>query len=211
MKKRKKPHKNCIRDQSLSFCTRHHPCKQGVAFAGTRQLRLQGPVPVHAHRTEGVTGSGGREGANGVGGGIGDGNRVEVGGRNGDVNADGDGGGAGAAAGTRVQANEGAQDGDENGSEDGMGREREWGKGWRPVDEHMIGTGTGAGTETRAVAKMRAGTRITTGTGTRKGSRRAEERRRSARNRTRVKDAMWETGETRAEREKSVYKKGLVQ
>ena len=39
-----------------------------MAFAGTRQLRSQGPVPVHyAHRTERVTGSEGREGANGVG------------------------------------------------------------------------------------------------------------------------------------------------
>ena len=28
------------------------------------------------------------------------------------------------------------------------GRERERGWGWRPVDEHRIGKGTGAGTET---------------------------------------------------------------
>ena len=28
------------------------------------------------------------------------------------------------------------------------GRERERGRGWRPVDEHRMGTGTGAGTET---------------------------------------------------------------
>ena len=33
-----------------------------------------------------------------------------------------------------------------------------------------------------------------TGTGTKKGSERTEERRRSARNRTRGVDAMWETG-----------------
>ena len=56
-------------------------------LAGTRQLHSQGPVPVHAHRTEGVTGSKGREGANGIGGGVGvgggngDGNGVGVGGR----------------------------------------------------------------------------------------------------------------------------------
>ena len=62
----------------------------------------------------------------------------------------------------------------------------------------------GAGTETRAVADM--------GTGTRMGSRRAEERqRRSGRDRTRVEDAMWETGETWVEREKNVDTKGLVQ
>ena len=52
-KKRKKPHNNCRSDQALLFRTRHHLCRQGVALAGTRQLRLQGLVPVHAHRTEG--------------------------------------------------------------------------------------------------------------------------------------------------------------
>ena len=56
-KKRKKPQKSCRRDQALSFRSRHHLCRQGVALAGTRQLRSQGPVPVHAHRTEGGTGS----------------------------------------------------------------------------------------------------------------------------------------------------------
>ena len=50
-----------------------------------------------------------------------------------------------------------------------------------------------------------------TRTRTRTGSERAEERRRSARNRTRVVDAMWKTGETWVEREKNVDKKGLVQ
>ena len=43
------------------------------------------------------------------------------------------------------------------------------------------------------------------------GSGRAEERRRSARNPARVVDAMYKTGETRAEGEKYVDKKGLVQ
>ena len=70
------------------------------------------------------------------------------------------------------------------------------------------GTGTGTGTEARTVAEM--GMRIT-GTGTRIGSGRAEERRRSARNRKIVVDAMWETGETRVERGKYVEKKGFVQ
>ena len=45
-----------------------------MTLAGTRQLRSQGPVPVHAHRTEEVTGSEGWKGANGVEGGIGVGN-----------------------------------------------------------------------------------------------------------------------------------------
>ena len=42
----------------------------------------------------------------------------------------------------------------------------------------------------------RNGTRMGTGKGTMIGSRRVQERRRSGRNRTRVVDAMWETGET---------------
>ena len=116
-----------VLQQALSFRTRYHLCRQGVAHASTRQLLSQGPVSVHAHRTEGVTESKEREGANGVevgvgigvGGGNGDGN--EVGGGNGDVNGgeDGDGGGAGTGAGTRVEAKEGAQDG--NGDGDGAG------------------------------------------------------------------------------------------
>ena len=51
----------------------------------------------------------------------------------------------------------------------------------------------------------------TTITGTRIGSGRAEERRKSARNRKIVVDAVRETGETRVEREKNVKNKGLVQ
>ena len=74
-----------------------------------------------------------------------------------------------------------------------------------------MGTAMGAGTETRAEAEMRIGTRIGTTTGMRTGSERATERRRSARNRTRGVDAMWETGETWVKREKYVDKKGLVQ
>ena len=61
-KKRKKPHKNCRRDQAFLFRTRHH---------------------LYAHRTERVTGSEGRERENGAGGGIG------VGGGNGDGNGGG--------------------------------------------------------------------------------------------------------------------------
>ena len=94
-----------VLQQALSFRTRHHLCRQGVALASTQQLRSQNPVYLHAHRTEGVTESKGREEANGVGGGIGvgggngDGNRV--GGRNGDVNG-GDGSGAETGTATKV-------------------------------------------------------------------------------------------------------------
>ena len=79
-----------VRQQALSFRTRrHHLCRQGMAFACLRQLRLQRPVSAPAHRTKGITRSKGREGVNEVGGGIG------VGGGSGDVNVDGDGDGAG--------------------------------------------------------------------------------------------------------------------
>ena len=40
-----------VLQQALSFSTRHHLCRQGVALSGTRQLRSQGPVSVHAHRS----------------------------------------------------------------------------------------------------------------------------------------------------------------
>ena len=131
VRKRKKPYKNCRRDQALLFRTRHHLYRQRVALAGTRQLRSQGLVPIHAHRSEGVTGSERRKGANGVEGGIG------VGGGNGDGN--GVGGGNGnrdggvTGTGTGVEANEGAQDENEDGSGSGDG----------------AGTGTGTRVETR--------------------------------------------------------------
>ena len=97
-----------VLQQALSFRTRHHLCRQGVALANTRRPHSQGSASVQAHRTGGVTGSEGQEGANGVGGGIG------VGGGNGDGNGDvdGHGNGDGAGAGTGVVVNEGAQDGD---------------------------------------------------------------------------------------------------
>ena len=53
-----------------------------------------------------------------------------------------------------------------------------------------MGTGIGAGTEVTAVAEIEKGTGMGTGTGTRTGSRRAEERRRNARNQTRIVDAI---------------------
>ena len=190
--------------QALSFRTRHHLCRQGVALESTPQPHSQGPASVQAHRTGVVTESEGQEGANGVGGGIG------VGGGNGDGNGDvnAHGGGDGAGTGAGVEENEGAQDGNGDGSGDGAGTGT--GTGWGPVDEHRMGTGTGTGTEARIVVEM--GTRTTiTGTGTRIGSRRAEERRKSARNRKTVIDDVRRTGETRVEREKYIEKKGSVQ
>ena len=104
-----------VLQQALSFRTRHHLCRHGVALASTRQLRSQGPVSGQAHRTERVTGSEGQERANGVEGGIG------VGGGNGDGNGagGGNGDGAGGGTGTEVEVNEGAHD--RNGDGDGGG------------------------------------------------------------------------------------------
>ena len=118
-----------VLQQALSFRTRHHLCRQGVALASTRWPHSQGPASVQAHRTGRVTGSKGQEGANGVGRGMG------VGGGNGDGNGDvdGHGDGDGAGAGTGVEANEGAQGGNGGRSGDGAG----------------TGTGTGVGTRRR--------------------------------------------------------------
>ena len=168
-------------------------------------------MSVQAHCSDGVSGSEGREGANGVRGGFrieggnGDGNEVRD--RNGDVNGDGDEDRAGTGAG--VEAIE--QTKYRNSDRGDIGREQDW--EWRPVYEHKMGTGTGAGAgiETRAVAETGTGKgmRTRTGTGTRSG--RAEEGWRSTRNRTRGVDSMWETGKTWASREKHVDKKGSVQ
>ena len=111
-----------------------------------------------AHRTKGVTGFEGREGANGVRGG------------NRDMKGDGDGHGAGTRTG--MEANEGTQDGNGDGSGDGAGM------------------GMGAGTEMRAEAEMGTGARRQDEVGEGGGEAR------SARNGTRVVDAMRETGET---------------
>ena len=116
-----------VLQQALPFRTRHHLCRQGVALASTRRPHSQGPASVQAHRTGGVTGSEGQEGANGVGGGMG------VGGGNGNGNGDVDGHGDGDGAGTGVEVNEGEQDGNGDGSGNGAGR----------------GTGTGVGTRRR--------------------------------------------------------------
>ena len=105
-----------VLQQVLSFRTRHHLCRQGVALASTQQPPSQGPASVQAHRTRGVTEFDGQEGANGVWGGIG------VGGGNGDCNEDvnghGDGnGGGGEQRSTGRQRGRGG-DGDRDGGGD---------------------------------------------------------------------------------------------
>ena len=192
--------------QALSFRTRHHLCRQGVALTSTQRPHSQGPASVQAHRTGGVTGSEGQEGANGVGGGIG------VGGGNGDGygDVDGQGDGDGAGAGTGVDANKGAQDGNGDGSGggsgDGAGAGTRTGVGSRrrtpdgdgdgngDVSEDFSGDGNGDddnGNENR-IGEGGRGTK-------------------SARNRKIAVDAVREMGETWVESEKNVEKKGLVQ
>ena len=74
-----------------------------MALAGTRQVRLQRPVSVHAHCTKGVTRSEGWEEANGDGNGVKGGKGNRVGGGNEDGNGDGDGNRAGTGAGVEVR------------------------------------------------------------------------------------------------------------
>ena len=45
---------------------------------------------------------------------------------------------------------------------DSAGRERGREQGWRPVDEHRMGTGTGAGIKTTTVTEMGTGTGVET-------------------------------------------------
>ena len=116
MKKRKKQLKSCRREQALSFRTRHHLSREGLALAGNRQIRSQDLVSVDAHRTEEVSGSIEREGEDGVGIGDGDVNVNE----DGDVHVDGDGDKAGRK--TEVEANDG--NGDESGNGAGRVEER---------------------------------------------------------------------------------------
>ena len=132
-----------VLQQALSFRTRHHLGRQGVALASTRRPHSQGPASVQAHRTGEVTGSEGQEGANGVGGGIG------VGGGNGDGNGDVDGheDGDGAGTGTGVEVNEGAQDGNGDGNGDGAGTGTGTGVGTRRRTPDGNGEGNGDGSE----------------------------------------------------------------
>ena len=190
-----------VLQQALSFRTRHHLCRQGVALASTRRPHSQGPASVQAHRTGGVTGSEGQEGANGVGGGIG------VGGGNGDGNGDvdGHGDGDGAGAGTGVEANEGAQDGSGDGGGDGAG----------------TGTGTGVGTRRRTQDGNGDGngdrSEGCNGDGNRDDDNGNENRigeggreAKSARNRKIAVDAARETGETWMGGKRKKYRKERV-
>ena len=73
-----------------------------------------------------------------------------------------------------------------------------------------MGTGTGVGTETKAAAEMEGdedGNGDWNEDGIGEGGGEAKRRIK----RTRLVDAMWETGETCVERGKNVEKKGLVQ
>ena len=132
-----------VLQQALSFRTPHHLCRQGVALASTRQPHSQDPASVKTHRTGGVTGSEGQEGANGVGGGIGV--RGGNGDGNGDMNGHGDGDGAG--TGTGVEVNEGAQDRNGDGSGDGAGTGTGTGMGTRRRTPDGNGDGNGDGSE----------------------------------------------------------------
>ena len=184
-----------VLQQALSFRTRHHLCRQGVALTRPRRLHSQGPVSVQAHRTEEVAGSEGREGANGVGGGVGvedgngDGNRIGSG--NGDVNGHGDGNGAGAGKVTEVEVNEGAQDGNGDGSGDGAGIGT--GTGMEIRRRTPDGNGDGNGDEIEDSSGDGNGDKDGNGNGNEyrigEGGREAKKRKK----RTRVVDAMWET------------------
>ena len=146
-----------------------------------RMTRMTGPdcaVMCNLINTDTHTQQGG---GNGDGDGVGGGNGNEVGG-----------------GGERRSAR-----GNEDGSGGGAGREREREGGWRLLDEHRMGTVTGAGTKMGAVAEMGTGTMMEIGTGTRIGLGRMDEGRRRARNYTRVVDAMWKTRETWWKEEKA--------
>ena len=180
-----------VLQQALSFRTRHHLYRQGVALASTRQPRSQGPSSVQAHRTGGATGPEGQGGANGVEGGIGVGG--ENGDANGDVNDHGD--GDGAETGPGVKLNEGAQDGNGDGSGDGAGT----GTGVETRRRTPDGNGDGNGDGSKDSSRDEHGD-DDNGNGNEdmigEGGREAKKRKKPQL----VADAVTETGETREER-----------
>ena len=105
-----------VLQQALSFRTRHHLCRQGVALASTRRPHSQGPASVQAHRD-----------VNGHGDGDGAGKETEVevneGAQdgNGDGSGDGAGTGTGTGVGTRRRTPDGNRDENRVGSEDCSG------------------------------------------------------------------------------------------
>ena len=113
---------------------------------------------------------------------------------NGDENFNGDGDGGGAGTRTGADANGETQDGNGEGRGDGAGTET--GTEVKPVDKHRKGTGTGAGAKRRSVAEMGTDKTMGTRTATRTGLGSAKKRQRSAGNRIRVIDAMWEMEDT---------------
>ena len=88
-----------------------------------------------------------------------------------------------------METSEGTQDGNGDGSGDRAGTGTGTGVETRGRTQHENGDGSGDKNKS-SVVEMGTGTMMRTGTGTRTGSRRVEERWRSARNHTRVVDAM---------------------
>ena len=131
-----------VLQQALSFRTRHHFCRQGVALASPTAPFTRSGVCTSASYRGGnrVRGTGrgerGRE-RDWSRGGNGDGN--------GDVNGHGDGDGAG--TGTGVEVNEGAQDGDGSGDGAGTGTGTGTRVGTRRRTPDGNGDGNGDGSE----------------------------------------------------------------
>ena len=186
-----------VLQQALSLRTHHHLYRQRVALASTRQPRSQGPVSVQAHRTGGVTGSEGQEGANGVGGGIGvggeNGDGNGVGGGNGEVNDHGDGDGAGTGTGTGVEVNGEAQDGNGDGSGEGAGTET--GTGVETCRRTPNGNKDGNGDGSQDSSGDGDGDEDN-GNGNKGRNGEGGREAKKCKKRKIVVDAMWETGET---------------
>ena len=145
-----------VLQQALSFRTRHHLCRQGVALASTRRPHSQDPASVQAHGTGGVTGSEGQEGANGSGVALASTRRPHSQGPA-SIQAHRTGGVTGS------EGQEGA-----NGSGAGLESGGGGGDGNGDVNGHGDGDGTGAGTggEVNEGAQDGNGDGAETGTGT---------------------------------------------
>ena len=134
-----------------------------MALAGTRLLRSQGLVSVHAHRTEGVTGSEGREGAKEPGAGMGAGTRTWEEANEGTQDRSGDGAGAGTPRGRAHDENgDGSGEGNESsngdGIEDGIGEGGRVVKNWKkPHKSFRPDVGNGGGLGGRRKKRSRKG------------------------------------------------------
>ena len=144
-----------VLEQALLFRWRHHLCRQGMAFAGPRQLHSQNPATVQANCTERVTRSERQKGANGNGNGNGngdgDGDGVEA-----EAEAERDQGwmrvnecrtatgtGAGTEAETRRRVQGGSVDGNGDGNKGCKGDGNGGGKGDGSGSEDSIEDGKG--------------------------------------------------------------------